>query len=455
VPLRRSLSLLLTVTLLFSQTRLALGWGSYGHEQINRAAAQLLPDDAFGQWFKKSLIAVTRLGVTPDYDWKKVGKPPTDPELAELRMKIDHFEHPLHFFEIDAFLPGGQVTAETVAQLPTGPYGQAWQELSKRLAANIEYVLSVDPEKEPSDREHPTAKDVSAHGTAPWRIAQLWRLGVEALKQNKLKLAFMYLGAMGHYVGDLSQPFHGALDFDGQSHHHGAAEGIHAAYETKMLEILAKKAGAKWDTDKKIWSGFSASDAQVMELARARMASVNYPLLDDSNIVKTAISLVAEMNPYLRPLEETMEKAIAQTGDETDSISKGAITKFMNMDLTHPTGLFPKTTPLNAALSQLGASSVLLSVLWQSAFVKARAENPALDLSSAPAMKFDIGVPIRNYPKPTYLPQLSDEAEVTVVHKTAKQCSKALEEEGKTRTREDIYGPNVKKRCEHHEYPKK
>src|SRR5205823_2921752 len=96
--------------------------------------------------------------------------------------------------------------------------------------SNADRIKQMDPEKaKQSDLNNPSPHDVIQHGTAPWRIVQLYNSGIAELKLAKaasgkknttdseahFKLALLYLGAMGHYVGDMGQPFHASLDFDG------------------------------------------------------------------------------------------------------------------------------------------------------------------------------------------------------------------------------------------------
>jgi hypothetical protein len=48
-------------------------------------------------------------------------------------------------------------------------------------------------------------------------------------------MGYVYLGIMGHFVGDAAQPFHVTADFDGYQSGHG---GIHAYYEEAIVNEL-------------------------------------------------------------------------------------------------------------------------------------------------------------------------------------------------------------------------
>ena len=115
----------------------------------------------------------------------------------------------------------------------------------------------VDPTKALKDPRKATPRDVADHGTAPWRALQMYRLAVDALKADKMEVALIDLGAMGHYVGDMSQPFHASLDYDGD-YPVDYAPGIHALFETDMLNMYA---GGPLEEDKRntLWANYDAT----------------------------------------------------------------------------------------------------------------------------------------------------------------------------------------------------
>src|SRR4051812_40532107 len=51
-------------------TKVALGWGSYGHQQINSAALKLVQESPIARCLKSNSDLIIRLAVTPDVDWK-------------------------------------------------------------------------------------------------------------------------------------------------------------------------------------------------------------------------------------------------------------------------------------------------------------------------------------------------------------------------------------------------
>lgn len=266
---------------LLGLTSQAWGWGSYGHQQVNRAAVLLLQQSGnqpVAECFQKNLTFIQRLSITPDYDWKNLSTKPGDyikqkygpnltadqkalaKELTRQRYLADRKEHPLHYFEVDAFIPGEKITEQQIRALPNWPFRDAFGSdanglYPKLFKKNIAKVEAINPEKlapdveapKKIDRENPMPVPVAtANGTAPWRISQLYDLAVKNLQAGDFKLAMMYLGAMGHYVGDMAQPFHSSLNFDGfyfdKRFYSGAdgnfspAAGIHHSFEGAILE---------------------------------------------------------------------------------------------------------------------------------------------------------------------------------------------------------------------------
>jgi hypothetical protein len=63
-------------------------------------------------------------------------------------------------------------------------------------------------------------------------VPQLYALGVAALKAGDFKRAVQMAGVMTHYVGDLAQPLHDTINYDGQM---TDQKGIHAFFESTNL----------------------------------------------------------------------------------------------------------------------------------------------------------------------------------------------------------------------------
>jgi hypothetical protein len=77
---------------------------------------------------------------------------------------------------------------------------------------------------------------VTRNGLLPWRIEEIFDRLVDAFKQtgpyarDDIKL---FSAVIAHYVSDAFQPFHAAVNYDGQlTNQHG----IHARFETELFE---------------------------------------------------------------------------------------------------------------------------------------------------------------------------------------------------------------------------
>lgn len=77
---------------------------------------------------------------------------------------------------------------------------------------------------------------VTKNGVLPWRTEEIYARLREAFKQttpyarDDIKL---FSAVIAHYVGDAFQPFHAAVNYDGQL---TGQQGIHARFETELFE---------------------------------------------------------------------------------------------------------------------------------------------------------------------------------------------------------------------------
>lgn len=355
------------------------GWGSYGHQQIADVAMDLvgLADGAGGRWLDENRRTVLRLSITPDCEWKADGgcPLPKDPALRKLVRAADRFEHPLHWFEPDAFVKDGAVTAATAAALPAGPFETVVDEYARRLAANLDFVKRF-PRKRPIGAAGPKPIDVAEHGTAPWRVRQLAELAVTALRERRDARALLYLGTLAHYVGDLSQPLHATMNYDGQVHE-PSARGVHAVFEIDALETLARKAGAKRDRRSQLWSSFRAT-AEGTRRAAQEVAASFASLNGVEDIVASLLHLTVDSYQGVAPLL----KAYASQKDP-EALLRAT--------------LAGEETVRSFIEKRLGAGAAALAAVWRAAFA-------AAGRAGRGTVPFDVRVVLENYPKPTYLP---------------------------------------------------
>ena len=127
MKLHKVVCVLITAACITSISQKAFSWGSYAHQQINYAAVELLKENAeetsLAYCLDKNKDLLQRLAISPDFDWKIVGSPITDPKLAKKRKWANGFEHPLHFFEVDAF----SNDPSEVSHLPSGEFSLVFE----------------------------------------------------------------------------------------------------------------------------------------------------------------------------------------------------------------------------------------------------------------------------------------------------------------------------------------
>ena len=346
----KATNLVLLLALLHAKQSWA--WGSYGHQQINRAAVKFLSRVPIGSCFSKNLVFLQRASITPDYEWKRVGKKPPTLALNQRRAINDSFEHPLHYFEVDAFVPP-PVTVLAINGLPSSEFAVAFDPSKGHypdlFVKNLARVREINPEKftesSPNKRIRnplqPTGREVAgANGSALWRVQQLFDLAVESLVNQSYEKAFFYMGTMGHYVGDLSQPFHGTLNFDGNYYKDAAgkwrffnpaienspATGIHHTFEEAILAqaFLASTTEQERKTFSEKYAG------RCEDLVRKAEREI---VLTESQIKKRIQSCRSRYSKRADPLTELWPKFDATEKEVLASMPLSALTPLASENL--------------------------------------------------------------------------------------------------------------------------
>jgi len=186
--LRTALSLCL---LAFSLAPLqALAWGETGHSLIASTGASLTSQ---GQdFFQANVANFGHLTTIPDVLWKSTNAKE---------------EGPNHWFQADYYFPS--CSASDIATFPKS-YAQAV----------TQYGQSV----------------VTAQGTGPWRVRQLYAMAVKSLQSGDVNSAMQYMGTMSHYIGDMSQPLHDSENYDGgMTSSNGKGTGVHYFFESENI----------------------------------------------------------------------------------------------------------------------------------------------------------------------------------------------------------------------------
>jgi hypothetical protein len=168
-------------------------WGFNGHKLITDRAIELLPQE-IRPFFQKYRTTLVEHSIDPD-TYRTIG-------FTE--------EPPRHFLDMDAY----------------GPFP------------------FKDPPHDYNEAVAKFGKDtVIKNGTVPWRTEEIYNQLRESFRQlltsgyarDNVKL---FSSVMAHYVGDSFQPFHAALNYDGQL---TGQIGIHARFETELFDSYQDK----------------------------------------------------------------------------------------------------------------------------------------------------------------------------------------------------------------------
>lgn len=319
----------------------AWGWGNQGHSKINSAAVHFLKQQAhpFAVFLGANEEALKTLAQTPDNEWKR----------ADKREKL------LHYFEADAFAADIHSNEEAIVNLPSGEFAAVSGQYGGLLLQNTGYLAGFKR----------TANQLEAYGTAPWRIAQLYDDGVAALKANDLPKALLCLGTLGHYVGDMAQPLHTTMHYDGE-YHPLAARGVHDAIENESFE----------------------GTIEIVALARHAADQLGPRGVD--GLARTR--LVAEVFKLIAAGWPKTETLIGVYAEYSNRKAQGGAARALASD--------ESGRRLRAfAEERMASAAVLLGRIWAAAFVDAG--SPALGPRAIPLKDIN---PAGNYLPPTFLP---------------------------------------------------
>ncbi len=165
---------------------LGWAWGNRGHQIINRAAVQSLPQP-LRAWFEARLEYLATHASDPDV------LAHNDPE-----------ERPRHYTDADAY--------------DRFPFA--------RLRA--QFCVEHRP---------PTGLEMR-NGTAIWQIGIYTRRLEDDFRARKWGRANHDAVFLAHYAGDITQPLHTVANFDGQL---TGQSGVHSRFETEMVNALADR----------------------------------------------------------------------------------------------------------------------------------------------------------------------------------------------------------------------
>jgi hypothetical protein len=216
---------LLIVVLLSRISLPAFGWGSEGHRMINRLAAEHLPADLPAFLHTPAAIdEIEYLGPEPDR-WRSPGEPELNSDQA-----------PEHFLDLEL--------ADMVGnQLPRRRYDF----IAALYAAGLTHpnmAAELRPEKV---------------GLQPYVTTEVYQRLKAAMREYRGLSAqgkdtkpveqaiIFYMGWLGHYVGDGSQPLHVTTNYDGwvgkdNPNGYTTQHGIHSKFESTFVAANVKAA---------------------------------------------------------------------------------------------------------------------------------------------------------------------------------------------------------------------
>lgn len=176
----------LTIAALVATPGSASAWGIEVHKFIMSRAISWLPRE-IRPYFEKYRASIVEHAGDPDL-WRTVG-------WLE--------EPPRHFVDMDAYGP-----------YPFKAFPHDYDEAVRRYG--LEFVQK--------------------NGTLPWRAEEIYRKLVEAFTQQapySRENIRLFSSVIAHYTADAHQPFHAALNYDGQL---TGQWGIHSRFETELFE---------------------------------------------------------------------------------------------------------------------------------------------------------------------------------------------------------------------------
>lgn len=192
---------LFCVTLAGLSPHLAHAWGERGHHTICFVATRLVKNPELKEFLSSRGDMMGYLCNIPDTHWRDLDK------------SLTTVGNPTHYFEPDKY-------KIALADVPLS-YSAAKEFFSKH---NKDFAADI--------------------GSAWWRADGLRQRAVAFGKESKdpaknpvdsIEGMVIAMGTMGHFVGDIAQPYHNTDNYDGWDNGHG---GIHSYYESESVDAL-------------------------------------------------------------------------------------------------------------------------------------------------------------------------------------------------------------------------
>jgi hypothetical protein len=201
-------SFLTVVIFLVLLSPLALAWGVWGHQRINRAAVFALPD-SMRTFFFNHLDFMTQEAAIPDIRKYTIG---------------DKAEPDRHYIDLELF------------EMAPDSIPRTWEAAKAKFGE----------------------EQLHKNGILPWYMDLMVQKLTDAFKTQRTDQILFLAADLGHYVGDATMPLHTTVNHDGQA---TGQKGIHAFWESQLPEMFGSSyhftvENARYipDVNKEIWT---------------------------------------------------------------------------------------------------------------------------------------------------------------------------------------------------------
>lgn len=261
----------------------AQAWGERGHDLIARASVRIMlarsqQNPTIKAVFGAKEHMLGHLANVPDIVWRGVNN------------DTDQLGAPTHYIDVEYLDHKSSVSS--------------FPKTLDDAEVSIANFCRTSDAAEFCKPKSPKQSRVAAAGTAPWRLTQFFNRMVSALKRGQIDEALLNAGVMAHFVGDLANPHHTTVDYDGFFTNQG---GIHAYFESELVasydldldqEVLKHALDQKPFATMQKKLSFAANDAFAVAVAltlnsHQRLAEVN--ALDRKHAIKRPSSTAKGM----------------------------------------------------------------------------------------------------------------------------------------------------------------
>lgn len=305
-------------------------WGGRAHDSLCQAATFAVKNEKLRSYLKAKGHILGYLCNIPDTSWKSIGLKGfenqsgygshfVDVEMLGLPLE----KIPRSFKEIeDKFTGKASAFDGKPIKSAAADFGSAWWRLEQFQRRNLELAAKMKSLTPPDPKDKPTPNHPYVEALNSWIIS---------------------LGLTGHFAGDLSQPFHGTVDYDGYGAGHG---GIHGYYEENVV---------------------SAFDADLIPRIAAeanRLRKGKEKFLTEKDVFERGRELSRISLPDIALIYKADKLAVKSTEKEEKGMSIRKAAERVPLKTT-----FKTFEPL--VIKEMGRGAALLALLWDEAYVAA------------------------------------------------------------------------------------